>query len=91
MTKLDIAAEVAERTSLNKGQSEEAVVAMIAALKDALKDKERIQFQGFGTFETVEKPGRIARNPGTGAEVEVPSHFAVKFKPSSLLKSYVNE
>ena len=90
--KSELAAKVQEKAHLKtKGEAEEAVNAVIAALKDALGQGEAISFMGFGTFKVVDRAGRKARNPRTGEEMSVPAKKAFVFKPSKTFISQLNK
>ncbi|MCX4309569.1 MAG: HU family DNA-binding protein [Desulfovibrio sp.] len=92
MLKSELAAKVQEKAHLKtKGEAEEAVNAVIAALKDALGQGEAISFMGFGTFKVVDRAGRKARNPRTGEEMSVPAKKAFVFKPSKTFISQLNK
>jgi nucleoid DNA-binding protein len=47
----------------------------------------RVEIDGFGTFELFRRKARTARNPRTGARVDVPPRTVVRFKPASLLRN----
>lgn len=92
MLKSELAAKVQEKAHLKtKGEAEEAVNAVIAALKDALEQGETISFMGFGTFKIVDRAERKARNPRTGEEVTVPAKKTLVFKPSKAFISQLNK
>lgn len=52
-------------------------------------ESHRVTVQGFGSFTLVTKKARTARNPATGAAVEVPVKTTLKFKPSPAQGSVV--
>lgn len=66
------------------------VDAVLEAIGNALVDEEKILLVGFGSFETVERHERMARNPRTGEECLVKASKAVKFKAAKALKEAVN-
>ncbi len=45
---------------------------------------------GFGTFSTVKRPERTAKNPRTGEKITIPAKTIAKFKPGSKLADAVN-
>jgi integration host factor subunit beta len=53
--------------------------------KGLLQDK-IIELRGFGTFEIKMRKGRKARNPKTGAAVEVVNNGVAVFRPGRELK-----
>ncbi|MBE6416951.1 MAG: HU family DNA-binding protein [Akkermansiaceae bacterium] len=65
----------------------EALNATLAAITKAVAT-EKVQIQGFGTFETKTRTARIGRNPATGETVNIPAASVVAFKPSATLKGH---
>ena len=63
----------------------EALNATLAAITKA-EASEKVQIQGFGTFETKTRPARNGRLPLTGEIVKIPAASVVTFKPSASLK-----
>jgi DNA-binding protein HU-beta len=52
----------------------------------ALKNGDKVNISGFGTFLVSERKGRIGRNPKTGESIEIAPSRAAKFKPGKSLK-----
>ena len=71
MNKTDLVNIVAQEAELKKNQAEAAVNATIAAITNALKDGDKVQIIGFGTFEAKEQAARDGRNPLTGEKIEI--------------------
>ncbi|NCB34787.1 MAG: HU family DNA-binding protein [Clostridia bacterium] len=90
MNKSELVAAVQEATQLKKKDAEAAVVAFVDTIKEALKKGEKVQLIGFGTFESKERPARVARNPRTGEEIKVKASKAPVFKASKALKDEMN-
>lgn len=65
----------------------EALNATLAAITKAVVT-EKVQIQGFGTFETKRRAARTGRNPLTGKAVKIPESAVVSFKPSAALKGH---
>ena len=65
----------------------EALNATIAAITKAVAT-EKVQIQGFGTFETKTRAARNGRNPKTGKSVQIPECAVVTFKPAAALKGH---
>ena len=65
MRKSDIAAHVADRTSLSKARAEGAVNALLDAIRGALANGEKVSLPGFGTFSTRNRSARRGRSPLT--------------------------
>ena len=52
MNKMDIIAAVAEKSGLKKKDAEIAVNSFLETIEEALKEGDKVQLIGFGTFET---------------------------------------
>lgn len=92
MTKVsreDIAAKVADVTTLTKAQAEAAVKAVFAEIKAQVAGGHEVSVYGFGTFEAVATAGRQAHNPKTMEPVTVPAGRRIKFKVSSTFRKEV--
>ena len=89
MTKADIIDQVAAGTGLTKIETEAVINGFISVVKGALRNHERIEIRGFGSFKVQERAPRTARNPRTNEEVLVESCFVPVFKPSQHLRNEV--
>ncbi len=91
MTKADLVEKVAEVVGprVTKRECGRMVDAFLEAVKDALAQGDRIELRGFGVFRVRHRKARTARNPRTGAPVEVPPRDAPVFEPSRHLRSRV--
>ena len=90
MNKGDLTTKVAEEAGLSKAQAQSAVNAVLDCIQEALKDGDKIQLIGFGTFSVQHKPERQGRNPATGEKMTIASKHVVKFKPGAGLADSVN-
>lgn len=86
LNKSDLISQVAEKAGLKKVDAEKAVNAIFDSIGEALKEGEKVQLIGFGTFETRERSARVGRNPQTGTEIQIPASKVPAFKPGSSLK-----
>lgn len=91
MTKADIVDVIASATGLTKVETEAVVDGFISTVINALKEGKNIEIRGFGSFKVKKRKGRMARNPRTGAQVQIDEHFVPLFKVSKELKGNVNE
>ncbi len=91
MTKAELIEEVARVVEVTRKDSEVIVDAIFESVVRALRNGDKIEIRGFGSFRTRQRQPRIGRNPKTGARVEVPSKRIPYFKPSKELKDLVNE
>ncbi len=90
MTKAHLVEEVARGTDLTKKDAEVIVSTVLDSIVDSLKDGDKIELRGFGSFRIRERGSRIGRNPKTGARVDVPSKKIPYFKPGKELKERLN-
>lgn len=90
MTKAELVEEVARNTQLTKKHAEIIVNTVFESIVDSLKEGEKIELRGFGSFRIRERGSRIGRNPKTGAKVDVPSKRIPYFKPGKQLKELLN-
>ena len=81
MNRVTLIAKMAEKSGLNKKQAELALTAFIDSVTEALKEGDKVQLMGFGTFEIKERSARTGRNPATGATIEIPASKIPAFKP----------
>ena len=86
MTKAELVEEVARTAELTKKHAEIVVNTVFDSIVDSLKDGEKIELRGFGSFRIRQRGARIGRNPKTGARVEVPAKRIPYFKPGKDLK-----
>ena len=65
------------------------ITATFDAITDALKEGEKVQLVGFGSFEIRARAARIGRNPKTKEEIKIPASKVPAFKPGKALKDAV--
>lgn len=86
MNKAELIAAVAAAAEISKKDAETAVTATLDTITTALKEGDKVQLVGFGSFEVKERAARIGRNPKTKEAIEIPASKAPVFKPSKALK-----
>ncbi len=91
MTKADLIEEVSRVVEFTRKESEVIVEAIFDSVVKALKEGDKIEIRGLGSFRTRQRMSRIGRNPKTGARVDVPAKRIPYFKPSKELKDLVNQ
>ncbi len=89
MNKTELCAAVAAKTGFAKKDAEKFVGAFVETVVETLQKDEKVQVVGFGTFEVKSRPARKARNPRTGAEIEIAATKAPAFKVGKALKDSV--
>ena len=91
MNKAELVAAIAAKTELSKKDSEKALKAFIDVVTEEMKNGEKVQLVGFGTFEVSERAARTGRNPQTGETIEIKASKAPKFKAGKALKDVINK
>ena len=91
MNKAELIARIAEESKLTKKAAEAALDAFVVSVEGALKNGEKVQLVGFGTFEVRQRAARKGRNPQTKAEIKIPASKAPVFKAGKALKELVNK
>ena len=89
MNKADLINALAEQTSITKKEAEKAVSGMISLICDALRQGDKVQIMGFGSFEVKSRAARTGRNPRTKATVEIPASKAPVFKAGQAFKDAI--
>ena len=80
MNKAAMIAKIAEKSALNKKQAEAALNAFEETVIEALKEGDKVQLMGFGTFELRERAAHTGRNPATGETIEIAASKSPVFK-----------
>ena len=63
MNKTELIAAIAEQAEISKKDAEKALKAFVDVVTEQLKEGEKVQLVGFGTFEVSERAAREGRNP----------------------------
>lgn len=90
MDKTELIAAVAEKAEISKKDSEKALKAFIDVVTEQLKNDDKVQLVGFGTFEVSKRAAREGRNPQTGKTMKIAACKAPKFKAGKALKDAIN-
>lgn len=91
MTKSGLVEKVSESIKeLTRKQTEIIIETVFDSMKEALSRGERIEIRGFGNFRLRKRGPRRARNPKSGAGVEVPPKSVVHFKVGKELREAIN-
>ena len=91
MNKTELIAAIAEQAEISKKDAEKALKAFVDVVTEQLKEGEKVQLVGFGTFETRDRAARQGRNPRNPEEViSIPASKAPVFKAGKGLKDKVN-
>ena len=90
MNKTELIAAIAEQAEISKKDAEKALKAFVDVVTEQLKEGEKVQLVGFGTFEVSERAAREGRNPQTGKTMKIAACKAPKFKAGKALKDMIN-
>lgn len=89
MNYAQLVVETASATNLTKAEVREVLDAAIQTISDVLNNGEEVTLGALGKFVTKDKPERTARNPKTGASIQVPAKTVVDFKVSKNLRDAI--
>ena len=82
MTKSELSARVARQLpTLSLREVERIVNVVFERMAQALRENDRIEIRGFGTFGTRVRGAKAGRNPRTGSAIQVPARRAPFFVP----------
>ncbi|MBE6005982.1 MAG: HU family DNA-binding protein [Lachnospiraceae bacterium] len=71
-------------------ETEKAYKAFIETVIEALKEGDKVQLVGFGTFDIGERAAREGRNPQTGESIQIAASKSPRFKAGKAFKDAVN-
>ena len=91
MNKAELIAAVAAAAEISKKDAETAVTATLDTITTALKEGDKVQLVGFGSFEVKVRAERLGRNPKTKEEIHIPASKTPVFKAGKALKDAVAE
>ncbi len=89
MNKAGIVDAVHMKLGGTKVQAEEVVDTMLDAIVNTMKKGEDVSIAGLGIFSVKKRAARTARNPRTGAAVQVKAMNVPKFRAAKALKDAV--
>lgn len=91
MNKVELIAQIAEKSGLSKKDAEKALAATVDAITEAVSTGDKVQLVGFGSFEVKQREARIGRNPKTKEAIEIPATRVPVFKAGRALKDAVSK
>jgi nucleoid DNA-binding protein len=80
--KSDLAIALVDALGVTKKHATEAIEAVFRHISREAAGGKKVRIHAFGTFQMKHKEARKARNPVTGAEVDVPAKDVLVFKAS---------
>ncbi len=90
MNKGEFVKAMAERASLTLKEASVAYDAFVGVVTDALKQGDKVQLVGFGTFEVRTKAAREGINPQTKEKVKIAASKAPVLKFGKAYKDLFN-
>ena len=87
MIKNDIALAIEEKSELNRAKSLQMVDSILASLKEALAEEEKIEIRGFASFKVVSKKTGFGRDIRRKRQIKIKSGKRIKFRPGQDLKN----
>ena len=90
MNKADLVNHMSNSADISKAQAQKALDAMLDAITDALRNKDKVTLVNFGTFSVAQRSARTGRNPRTNQEIQIPAKAVARFKPGKVLMEAVS-
>ena len=90
VTKKELIDRIAENTQAKRVTVKCIIQAFLDEITKELCQDNRLEFRDFGVFETRVRAARMAQNPKTLEQVEVPAKRTVKFKMGRLMREHLS-
>ena len=91
MTKAELVEIISQQTGVSKKDTGVIVNLIMENIGQSLVSGDKVELRGFGSFKVKTRRARLARNPRTGASVNVPAKRVPYFKSSNELKGRLND
>ena len=91
ITRADLVEALVRRCGLQRPDANRLLTRMLEMMQDALVAGETVKLSRFGNFNVRAKRQRIGRNPKTGQEVPITPRRVVTFRPSQMLREFVEK
>jgi integration host factor subunit alpha len=82
---------LARRANMQRADANRLLTRMLEMMQDALIDGDTVKLSRFGNFNVRAKRQRIGRNPKTGEEVPITPRRVVTFRPSQMMRDFVEK
>lgn len=89
MNKTELISTVAEAAGMSKKDTEQVLNTFFDTVQNTLKQNDKVQIPGFGSFEVRERAARTGRNPHTGETIEIAAAKVPAFKSGKALKDAI--
>lgn len=91
VTRADLLEALARRANMQRADANRLLTRMLEMMQDALVDGDTVKLSRFGNFNVRAKRQRVGRNPKTGEEVPITPRRVVTFRPSQMLREFVEK
>lgn len=91
ITRADLVEALAKRAKMQRSEASRLLTSMLDHVQDSLVEGDTVKLSRFGNFTVREKRQRIGRNPKTGEEVPITPRRVVTFRPSQMLRDFVEK
>lgn len=91
VTRADLVEALARRTTMQRAEATRLLGSMLDTIEAALVDGDMVKLSRFGNFLARAKRQRVGRNPKTGEEVPITPRRVVTFRPSQMLRDFVEK
>ncbi len=89
ISKADLVKELAEKTGMGQKDAKAFMDGLFETVSSHLKQGDKVQVTGFGTFEVRERSARTGVKPGTTEKIDIPASKYPAFKAGKSLKDEV--
>ena len=91
VTRAELVEALVRRCGMQRPDANRLLTRLLEMVQDALVEGETVKLSRFGNFNVRAKRQRIGRNPKTGEEVPITPRRVVTFRPSQMLREYVEK
>lgn len=91
VTRADLVEALAKRANMQRADANRLLTRMLEMMQDSMVDGDTVKLSRFGNFNVRAKRQRIGRNPKTGEEVPITPRRVVTFRPSQMLREFVEK
>jgi integration host factor subunit alpha len=91
ITRADLVEALARRADMQRADANRLLTRMLEMIEDRLVAGEMVKLSRFGNFNVRAKRQRIGRNPKTGEEVPITPRRVVTFRPSQMMREFVEK
>lgn len=90
MCKSEFIKAVAEKSGFSNKEVDTILGSVIDVIVESVKNGEKVQFVGFGTFEARERAAKKGVNPKTKKKIKIPARTVPVFKAGTTFKNAVS-